>query len=325
MVNNKFLLGSLLIVVILLGLSFASAGLGDWFRQITGRATGTHAANVTITGLNNVTVSVWNNTLTGAAVDPSAGTINGISFIVTLTDADGSADINTTSVSANFTKTGEGLRQNLSCPQTGSAFGNSINFTCNISMWYFDASGTWTITAVGRDLGAGNVKQNTTQVFAYGSLNSIALSPTAINFGTVAQGATNVTATNDPSQLNNTGNVNFTQVNVTAINLYGETIDTTQFINVGNMSVSNNTGGSCTGGDCVECGPPSGPLPAATLVNGTTVNVFNTTLTRGNLSIGSGTAQEQIYYCFRTIPSSGLSSQPYSTALGPSWTITTSA
>jgi hypothetical protein len=315
MVKRRFLAVTALLVIALFAMSLVSAGIGEWFRHITGYDTKNTGANVTVTGSNSVTIHVWNYTLSGTSVDPTAGNFVSITFNATVTDADGYADINTTSVSANFTKLNEGVRKNTTCLNMTS-FGNSINFTCTVQMWYFDATGTWNISVSGKDFGTGNLVQNISTTFTYGSLNSISIYPTLVSFGTVAQGDKNKTATGStPTTINNTGNVNFTNVSVTGVNLYGEGAEPTQFISVGNLSVGNNTGSS------IECDA----VVAATLLNGTAIRVYNTTLTRGNLSTGSGAAQEQVYYCFRTIPSVGISSQPYSTSAGGQWTITTAA
>src|SRR3989344_4487652 len=101
----------LLFAIILLSLffegDFVSAGFTDWFGKITGKAT-SQDTNVTITlqGTNPVTVEVFNDTLTGTTVDPSENSVKNIALKIRVTDSDGVADINVSSVSANFTRTG---------------------------------------------------------------------------------------------------------------------------------------------------------------------------------------------------------------------------
>jgi hypothetical protein len=320
MVNEKVSGLIVILCAIIFLMSFASAGFGDWFGRITGRATGVHNVSVAITGTSPVVVWVWNQTLVGVNVTPTANTVTGLYFVVTLTDPDGTSDINTTSVVANFTRTGESVRENLSCKQrTGETWSNSMNFSCTIDMMYYDENAAWRIIAGGRDLGNGTLITNSTKNFSYGSLSSIEISPPGISFGSVATGATNQTATTDPLQLNNTGNANFTNVSVLAIDLFGETL-TTSFIGVANLSASNSSGGSCSGATCIECTGNSSH--ARTLVNGTAMQVYGGVLIRGNNSANNGiTGQEQIYYCIRVVPP--LPSQIYSSILGGNWTINT--
>ncbi|MBU0906872.1 MAG: hypothetical protein KKE05_01805, partial [Nanoarchaeota archaeon] len=60
-------------VLILMSSYLVSAGIGDWFRGITGRASTTGEANATVTlsGSNAVVVLILNETLIGTVVDPS--------------------------------------------------------------------------------------------------------------------------------------------------------------------------------------------------------------------------------------------------------------
>ncbi len=310
-----------LAVIVVLGMFFyesglVSAGLLDWFGKITGKATSqTTNVSITISGTNAVTIEVFNSTLTGGAVLPNTDTTKAISLVVRVTDVDGYLDINTTSVVANFTRTGEATRANSSCIDLSQNTTTAKNFSCTMTMWYYDESASWTITAAGKDIGNGTTIQNSTMVFTYGSLQDMLMSPNSITFASSAQGATNVTSNNDPSLINNTGNYNFSGINVTAYNLYGTTI-TSEYINVANITVGNNTGSNA------ECDTsPTIGANATVLTNGTQTNVKYSILSRGNHSIGDGsTGQEQVYYCFRTVPT-GITSQPYSSGYIGGWLV----
>ena len=304
------------ITIVFLLIGFSSAGLIDWFGKITGKATQQNT-NVTIavTGTASVTIEMFNETLTGTTVDPISDSTKQINVTVRVTDTDGFSDINTTSVTMNFSRTGETTRINNTCSDLSQNTVNAKNFTCTIYMWYYDDSGTWTINAAAKDLGNGTLIVNSTMVFIYGSLKNIEMHPTQITFPSSAQAAVNVTA-NTPTFVNNTGNYNFTGINVTALNLYGETV-TTVMINIANITIGNNTGlNSCDVSSNMGAN-------ATVLTNGTTTNVKHSILTRGNHSINNNqTGQEQIFYCFRTIPT-GIQSQTYSSAYtGGQWIIT---
>lgn len=313
--------GTFLLVLIVLMISFASAGVGDWFRQITGRATANADANVTLTGDNEVIIYIWNSTLTGTVVDPNSGSYLTIRFNVTVTDLDGSADINTTSIRSNFTRAGEPLRENNTCEE-GPTFGDSINFTCAIDMWYFDEPGVWNISVSATDFGTGTIVLNDSTQFTYGTLNEVVASLSLISFGSVSQGEVNQSSSNDPLILNNTGNVDFTNISINASDLIGETTPS-DYIAVANLSVSNSTSGS-DGSARDECLTTTlNGVTASTLINRTNyVQVINTTLSRGNLSLNDGTAQEDIYFCIRTVPT-GIVSQAYSTAASGNWVVNT--
>lgn len=318
--EKRWIILAFAVIVVLGGVLFdgnlASAGLLDWFGKITGKATQQSTnVSITISGTTAVTIEVFNSTLTGASVIPNSDTTKAITFTIRVNDADGYLDINTTSVSANFTKTGEGVRANNSCVDLSQNTTTAKNFSCTINMWYFDEYAAWTITAAGKDIGNGTLIQNSTMTFGYGSLQNAEISSNEITFASSAQGSTNVTSNNDPTLINNTGNYNFTGINVTAYDLYGTTT-TTEFINVRNITVGNNTGSNA------ECDTsPTIGANATVLTNGTQTNAKYSILTRGNHTANNGqTGQEQIYYCFRTVPT-GIISQTYSSGYIGGWIV----
>ncbi|MBI2452076.1 hypothetical protein HYV50_03280 [Candidatus Pacearchaeota archaeon] len=243
------------------------------------------------------------------SISPTEGSTTNVTFYLIMKDNDGVNDLADTSVKANFTRSGEPLRQNTSCALVGDIDSTSANYSCTIQMWYFDENGVWNITVYGEDV-EGLSAINTTTNFSYVQLQSLKISPAQINFA-VNIGATNQTSTNDPTLINNTGNYNFTNITVNAINLHGESVSTF-YIDIANFSIGNNTGAS---------NPECGQSGATTLTNGTDRQIINTVLNRGNNSINDGsTGQEQIYYCLRTVPST-ISSQIYSTSTAGSWLI----
>ena len=310
-----------LAVVVVLGMFFegglVSAGLFDWFGKITGKATsqGTNVS-ITISGTNAVTIEVFNSTLTGATVTPTEDTTVAITFVARVTDADGYLDINTTSVKANFTSSGEPVRLNNSCIDLSQNTTTAKNFSCTVSMWYFDKIAAWTITAAAVDLGNLTYVQNNTMVFNYAQLQALQMSPNSLTWASVSQSQTNKTSTNDPSLINNTGNYNFTNLSVTGRDLYNS--PGTSYLGVGNFSVGNNTGSNA------ECDTSPAVNNATVLSNATLIQIKQTILSRGNHWVNDGsTGQEQLYYCLLSVPSN-LPSGSYATTNSPSsaWTIT---
>src|SRR3989344_5393195 len=90
----------------------------------------------------------------------------------------------------------------------------------------------------------------------------------------------------DTTIVNNTGNYN-SSINVTAINLIGETTPS-YVLPANNFTISRTTGGA----ECI----------GSAMVNATARTVKGTVSNRGNLSVGSGSGQENLYYCIPFVP-----------------------
>ena len=308
----------LVIVLILMSTYVVSAGIGDWWKGITGRATSQQAnASIILTGSNPVSVRIHNDTLVGAMVTPVEDSYINVSVIVEVTDPDGVADINVSSVMLNVSRTGEALKVNETCA-SGAQTSTAINFTCTFVMWYFDAAGTWTLYARANDYGTLNYVGNVT-TFDYLSLAAMQMSPNSLIWPGVSPGQTNITSINDPLLLNNTGNYPSDNVTVTGINLIGETTPS-YYIDAQNFTVDIATGGDgCSGAACVECGV-SVATGGVIMQNNTEREIFLANLTRGNHSINNGeVGQEQLWFCMYLVPSN-IISQTYTTP--DEWTFT---
>ena len=301
--------------LILLIVPLISAGfLSDFRARITGELSSRPTnVSVGVTGVNPVTINVFNNTLFDAVTDPADDSVNNIEFWVTVTDTDGVNDINDSATNATFSRTGQPTRTNSSCVLEGDINANSANFSCTISMYYFYEIGSWNITVFGNDLGNTTAQSNTSQIFQYNELKAIKISPTALTFPSVSPGDINQTSDNDPTLVNNTGNfdVILDNVQINAIDLQGQTIST-DFIFAANFSVGIFTGST------VECNST-----ATVLVNVTDTFINDTILPPGNNSLNNQNAtsgQEQLFYCIQGVPSA-ISSQTYSTTGLGSWTV----
>lgn len=301
-------------VLILMFSYLVSAGIGDWWAGITGRATSGEAnATITLAGSNNVSIIIWNNTLTSiSAVEDS---VLRLQVNITVTDADGAADINDSSVDINVSSTGEPSKLNQSCMYNGQQTSTSRNYSCHFDMWFFDAAAFWTINATANDFGTGNYKYNAS-TFYYGSTQAIKLGPTSLTWAGLSPGQRNQTSTNDPLLINNTGNYMVQNLTVRGINLVGAA-DPSYVIDVRNFTADIETSGSCSGSNCVECIVDTSGV---TMQNNTELRIVNANVTRGNYTIGDGnTGQDQIYFCMPLVPSN-LVSQTYSTP--DEWTFT---
>jgi len=307
--KNIIFIGLILIIITLTTVS-VSAGFFDWFEKtITGRA-GSRPTNVTVT-LTGINPAVINYVSAISATTPTELGVIPITFSVHMYDPDGVADLNDTSVYANFTMpsptTPQMPRTNESyCTLVADLDANTANYSCGIDMWYFDESGTWGVYVRGSDLGNGTMVFNTTTEFTYNQLKAMVIAPVSLTWLGLNVGAKNQTSNNDPTYINNTGNYNGT-IDITGKDLLGEA-DSSYTLAAGNFSMDVNSGGD----------PPAECNRTNVMLNGTAITVAYSYSNPGNLSVGSGTGQEEFYYCISEVPQ--IMSQTYSTKSG-SWTI----
>ena len=266
--------------VLLIGL--VSAGLlGDIRNALTGHVAQQDTnVSVTVFGADPVTIEVDNSTLTGG-VTPIENGITYVNVYAKVCDPNGFNDINVSSVSATYTNNTE-TRSNSSCVNISNIDSQCLNFSCNVTMYYWDAPGFWNINVTANDYGNQTPQYNDSQTFSYNLLKALVISPNQLNWTGIYPTAVNETADNDPTVVNNTGNYNGT-INLTGLDLYGLTITSEKF-GVDNFTVEI-VNASCGTGDSVF------------LVNATDSLVTNSVANRGNLSAGSGAGQEELYYC----------------------------
>jgi hypothetical protein len=300
MINKRGIF--LMIFFLLLAIPFSSAGLREIYDSITGKVT-THNVNINISvtaGSAPTIPIVWNTTMTDLS---SSGTTEGPSptFVMinfTASDADTYSNLDDTSAVINFSKTGQITRQNTSCARV-SGSGNNANYTCNITMWWWDYTGVWDIQAYVKDL-SGNPAANNSQTFSIGNTLGVVASPSSLTWAAISPSTTNQLATNNPALFNNTGNVNRT-LQVNATDLVGETTPAKALYA---ENFSSNTANGCEGTGLVE-------------------NVFtaiaSSTLPAGNYTLNNGAGQEQLYFCLEAA-NSDLSVQYYSTLARGPWT-----
>jgi hypothetical protein len=300
----------ILTIALIFIIPFISAGIfGNAWDKITGKAT---SANVLLNiSVTNGPPTIYNITGLSAItlIDGPSPTFVTINFSVN--DSDGAANLNNATAMINLTRAGQAVRYNSSCAVKNFAGGNFANYTCNITLWWFDQTGPWTIYANITDLN-GNTHVNGTHTITVNTLTGFVMSPPALAFANLVAGAYNQTPTNHLT-MNNTGNVNITTGNIqmNATDLVGETTPST-FIWAGNFSASPYTGGN------IECNITAS---ATQMVNKTFTGIANSVMAAGNYSLNDGTTgQEKIYLCLRQVGVE-LSQQQYSTARNGAWTV----
>jgi len=221
-----------------------------------------------------------------APQDPIEFSLKNISFTFTVDDLNGNSTINISSAVVTVNNSGI-TRQS----PAGSCIGVPINTTaqnisCNISMQYYDAPGVWSINVSISDINNDYV-QNTTTAFTYNTLYAIALNTNLLDIGSLNAGTVNKSA--GMLVLNNTGNFNYTLVQIKSYDLVNgsDIIAASNFrINITNVS------------------------SGFTLSNNTFVNITGAYLPRGN---DSGVGNESMYL-YVDVPL-GIPAKKYNSAL----------
>jgi len=297
--------------------------LGEGLASITGADVASSSTTVSIT-IGNDPPTIGNVSIASSwSVTVSGNTSVIFSFIAT--DPQGSNNINTTSATANFTKSGETTRYNDTsviadsggCVSEGAYGDASINFSCTIPVVYYDGTGTWTVDAFVEDLND-NTAQNSTQTFSLGQTTSFSLQVSAITFPSSVPGDTNVTPSTGGIYMNNTANdpIASGDINVTAVQIHGDS-DGSTFIPAENFTIS-----TVTGSDA-ECDFSSGDdvfrVDNKSILTTATTN--STIITSATLPVGiAGTNEETLFMCLLHVPND-LTSQVYSTDDEESWEI----
>jgi len=303
--NAHYLIIAVVLVLVISVIVFSSYDLLE--KTITGFASSSSTnLSITLAGPNN---SVVNFISAVGTITPIEYNYTEINFTYIVTDVDGVDDINNSAATANFSKSTATTRENTSCINFGNKNGTARNFSCSIRLWYFDQSGTWTVTAYSNDLGNKTMNYTST-TFTFSELKALAIgtSNRSLSWDSISPGQRNKTSINDPTIINNTGNFNGT-LNVTALNLLGQTDSSYQ------IHAENFTLGLTTGAGNPECN-----ITGSNMTNNTAVTVIGSFANQGNLSIQDGSGEEQVYYCLRVV-NTNLTSQAYSTTALGSWTI----
>ncbi len=293
----------LLVLIVILATSFISAGIFDWFKaKITGRATeGPVQINITLAGSNTPVLNVHNATMTDITGGPDegpAGTDVEINF--TIYDGDGIANMNPASPAINFSLAGETTRLNTSCTNTANYSSYYLNFSCVVTMYWWDGTGKWSIGVSATDKDS-NTGYNQSQTFFVGTTDGLAMFPGNLTWTGITAGETNIQS-NENATVNNTGNVN-KHININATDLKGET-NSDLALWAANFTVTNVAG--CEG---------------VAMVNYTYVNITTAVLPKGDFSINNKTeGQEELAFCLEQAGSE-LIAQSYSTANRGSWTV----
>ena len=302
-------------LIILLILALASLPL---VYAVASVVTGNFKVELVISN-RNPTINLLN--ATNFSVNPVSGSTSSILISFNATDPDAVEQINGTTGGAaavNLTLGTPGssqFRTQASCTNTtlGSGSTGVVTFNCLVNLQYFDNnSANWVINVSVTDSnnGVGRNNSNSTGpvTFTYNTLSALSLPYASINFSNVNIGQNNVLAY-PHLLLNNTGNDDFTRVNISATALVGtttssQTIATTQF-GVNTTNSSTNPLNIPASGGLSLTDQNTGTF--SKLTHGSTSAFVPNTAT-GNMSV----------FVYVNVPSSGLSAQLYNAT----WNVT---
>ena len=259
------------------------------------------------------------NISSGLSVDPVAGGIARISISFNVTDADGTSEINVTTVIVNLTLGGGGGQFRYNASGYNGGLGTCYNHTevskvvinCTVLMRYYDnASNNWRINVSIRDTN-GAVGYNDSRTFTYNTLSAIAFPRAWINFSSLTLGTNNQQALL-PLVLNNTGNDDFNQINISAATLFGVDV-TSESIAASQFRINGTNNGAGNGMPLTN---------GALTIRGLTGNLslyhgHTSALTSYYDTIISAKGNQSLYF-WVDVPSSGISSQKYNNT----WNIT---
>ena len=305
----------LIVLIFIVIFSNSVFGFFNLLNEITGFATsrGTNLS-IALAGKGGPTIG---NVSAIAAVNAVENSNKSVNFSFVASDPDGVANFNDSTALAIFNKTGEASR-NATCTVGADINANSVNYTCSVNMWYFDGSGSWNVNVSVNDFNGLRGENSTTAgnmtgiSFTLNALTAFIMNPTSLTWGTLNVVDTNQTSNNDPLGLNNTGNVDITNITVNATDLTGET-DSAFRIYGENFTIANLTGGSPAN----ECDfNTNATIPR----RGQDTQINKTLMGRGNNSIATNSSREELFVCLTAMPAN-LTAQTYSTTQLGGWTV----
>lgn len=280
-----------------------SASFFDIFKETGKASSGSQGVSVVVAGTNAPTIDQPSASI--ANQNPTESGITVVNFQVVVTDLDGVANIDDTSLIARVSR--GATTRTATCINPTNIDADTRSYDCTINMQYFDEAGAWDFYAEIQDQENNLGTRTILGYFTYTLLMAmqVPLSPPTLNWPSLTPGATNVLSNNDPTVVTNTGNY-AGNIWVTAYNLEGETTPG-EFILATSFSVDSLTGGV----------PPSECNVGVTAI---ALGPEATAVDTGVNANRGGSAN--VYYCITSVPF--VPSQTYSTSIrGPafSWVV----
>ncbi|MBS3131201.1 hypothetical protein J4212_02095 [Candidatus Woesearchaeota archaeon] len=263
---------------------------------------------------NNNPDAVLDTNRSSMTFDPSAGGTIRAFFIFNVTDTNGEDDVNEAGAYFNLTlgTANPQYRSNITCRNISKVpADNKVIFNCSVRLKYFDnASSNWVINFTVADNNGGTAK-NDSRRFTYNTLSSLSFARSFINFSSLNLGQSNQQAS-APLVLNNTGNDDFNQINISAATLFGVDVPS-ESIGSSSFTVNGTDNGAGNGMPLAN-----GELTIRALTGNLSLNHGHTSANTDYYDTVLSPRGNQSLYFWVDVPSSGISSQKYNNT----WNIT---
>ncbi len=186
---------------------------------------------VAVTISNNAPVVTFTNTSMNATVTLSDGTTSQILIQFNITDADGTSNINNAAVGVNITFNGVKRSNNTgNCANLGDASSTVRSYACTVLFYYYDNSSTlWDINLSAADNTGATASNSSKSAGTNSSAHNLTVSslsafslvtPSVVSTANLGDSNTEITVV-----VNNTGNFDFTILNVTPFDLNASLTD----------------------------------------------------------------------------------------------------
>ncbi|HYD04039.1 MAG TPA: right-handed parallel beta-helix repeat-containing protein [Alphaproteobacteria bacterium] len=160
------------------------------------------------------------NIVSVGSIDPLESSIKNVSFNFTVNQGAGNATIDVSSAKVIVNNSGV-FRQSADASCTGTPINSTAqNISCVVGMYYYDQAGAWSVNISIMD-NNNNYTQDISTSFTYNTLYAISLNTALLNTGSLTAGSNNSFA--GELILNNTGNFQYTLVQLKAYDLANST------------------------------------------------------------------------------------------------------
>jgi parallel beta-helix repeat protein len=232
-------------------------------------------------------------------VDPIKGERLQIGIKVSIFDEIGYSNIHPNNLKMNITNSDTSeVEEAWMCRLDSDSSGSVGNFTCFFWMEYWDPGWYWNISAYVENL-QGKSASNNSQSFKYKFLWAINVSQADLRWGGLDLISTNVPSVDNPLVIDNIGNKDIEELNLTGRDLIGQE-DSDYIFPVSDFSF--NISDSCIGQN---------------LINDTEIVIEGAEVLSGNPS--SINTTEEIYFCLNKVTTT--SAQDYKSPIGFPWEI----
>jgi len=262
--NKKRVLGLAILGVMILSISFVSAGFWDdlfsfgddtpvivtVYDVIDNEAGGTNnEINPVLEDVNSMEIRFLAQDPNGEGDLPDTG---GIDLASSVGDVDPNAETSGANIEVYVTAPNFGFdvlatscTEDISCTSTGGCTANQREYSCTVPMQYYYESGTWDIKVAIADLGNG-IGSDDTKTFEYTLLPGyMIVDPiTGLQWVGISLSGTDQEADNDPLQLKNIGNKDYNAGSITGQDLSPDGGQTGDSLPVDAFSVSTQSGGA---------------------------------------------------------------------------------